>query len=589
MAGAGIWNSGNLTLIQSSVLGCTVQGGSGGNGGQGNIFIKGNGGPGGNASGGGIWSSGTLSLTQSLLAGNQVNGGNGGQGDESSIFGGNGGDGGDGTGAGVAIASGSTNVQITDSTISGNSVVGGVGINGGLADSKHTSGDGGNGGNGSGGGIYTEANLTLSNSTVALNEAHLGCAGGGGVATGPLGTAGSDGTAGTESGGGVRTAAAGTITSVSSLIGANVAATEADFSGTFAGAAHTLLQDAAGATGITNGANGNLVGQDPKLGPLQDNGGPTLTHALLSGSPAIGTGSNPLNLKADQRGYTSRDAGGAADIGAFEFGAAAPADPARSRPGPEPGRPEHAGPRLCPRAARPAGRRRPVPALADAALKSAGALSFSDLGPTGDDADYVWGNLVATLTTDGHDASTVAPGDMIQFRDVTFVTTTINPDGSWSQSTMLFPHHTAVVESVDKNVITILQQNVDGDMTVRESTINLDDMTQGTMWVYQPTASQPVAPGGDPGIAPVGAASHIQTTVAAPTPAPDQGQNAPATSTQVHDQALAQLGQSADTTRVRPGVIRAAIMAVPGRASRGTSAIAPGRGTTPADEVSPRD
>jgi hypothetical protein len=185
-------------------------------------------------------------------------------------------------------------------------------------------------------------------------------------------------------------------------------------------------------------------------------------------------------------------------------------------------------------------------ALADAALKSAGALSFSDLGPTGDDADYVWGNLVATLTTDGHDASTVAPGDMIQFRDVTFVTTTINPDGSWSQSTMLFPHHTAVVESVDNNVITILQQNVDGDMTVRESTINLDDMTQGTMWVYQPTASQPVAPGGDPGIAPVGAASHIQTTVAAPTPAPDQGQNAPATSTQVHDRALAQLGQSAD-------------------------------------------
>jgi hypothetical protein len=51
------------------------------------------------------------------------------------------------------------------------------------------------------------------------------------------------------------------------------------------------------------------------LGALQDNGGPTLTHALLSGSAAIDAG-NPNNLEADQRG--AEVFGDTRDIGAFE-------------------------------------------------------------------------------------------------------------------------------------------------------------------------------------------------------------------------------------------------------------------------------
>ena len=86
----------------------------------------------------------------------------------------------------------------------------------------------------------------------------------------------------------------------------------------------TLLQDGDGATDISNCATGNLVGLDPKLGPLQDNGGPTPTIALLPGSPAIGAGSDPLNLTSDQRGYSPRVVGTAADIGAYEVGATAP-------------------------------------------------------------------------------------------------------------------------------------------------------------------------------------------------------------------------------------------------------------------------
>ena len=45
---------------------------------------------------------------------------------------------------------------------------------------------------------------------------------------------------------------------------------------------------------------GTIV-DDPRLGPLQDNGGFTPTHALLNGSPAIDSGSNPLALNFDQR------------------------------------------------------------------------------------------------------------------------------------------------------------------------------------------------------------------------------------------------------------------------------------------------
>src|SRR5690606_17396463 len=65
---------------------------------------------------------------------------------------------------------------------------------------------------------------------------------------------------------------------------------------------------------------------DPKLGPLQDNGGSTFTHALFDGSPAIDAGSNAAALDAegqplttDQRGIGfPRIANDTVDMGAFE-------------------------------------------------------------------------------------------------------------------------------------------------------------------------------------------------------------------------------------------------------------------------------
>lgn len=54
---------------------------------------------------------------------------------------------------------------------------------------------------------------------------------------------------------------------------------------------------------------------DPLIDTLKDNGGPTLTHALLSGSPAIDA--SPVCEPTDQRGVPRPD-GVACDIGAYE-------------------------------------------------------------------------------------------------------------------------------------------------------------------------------------------------------------------------------------------------------------------------------
>ena len=98
----------------------------------------------------------------------------------------------------------------------------------------------------------------------------------------------------------------------------------------------SLIGDSAGTSLIeaqTPDASGNLIGSsagggiiDPLFGPLADNGGPTLTHALLPGSPALNAG-NPTAAAGqgsvpefDQRGVGfGRVNGGRIDMGSFEL------------------------------------------------------------------------------------------------------------------------------------------------------------------------------------------------------------------------------------------------------------------------------
>jgi predicted outer membrane repeat protein len=100
-----------------------------------------------------------------------------------------------------------------------------------------------------------------------------------------------------------------------------------DADGGFISEGHNLIGVIDFSTGFSN-ALGDQFGfasapLDPLLGPLQNNGGPTKTHALLAGSPAIDHGDNDGAPATDQRGVArARDGDGngskIVDIGAFE-------------------------------------------------------------------------------------------------------------------------------------------------------------------------------------------------------------------------------------------------------------------------------
>ncbi len=258
--------------------------------------------------GGGIFNQGTLTISASTVRDNVTNS----------------------TGGG--IDSGGT-ATIIDSTISHNFA--GLGAGGG-------------------GGINNFGTMEISNSTVNDNSSHDW---GGGVAnSGELAltnTTLSGNAAGTE-GGGLRNHPLGTSTLTNVTISDNTAATGggifslADpfaFGGSVALknsllAHNTPFNCSGGGPIISHGHNldsgntcnlaglGDLSSTDPLLGPLADNGGPTETHALLVGSPAIDAGSDDCPPPAtDQRGLprpTDGDADGtsACDIGAYEVACA---------------------------------------------------------------------------------------------------------------------------------------------------------------------------------------------------------------------------------------------------------------------------
>ena len=177
-----------------------------------------------------------------------------------------------------------------------------------------------------GGGILTDGNVvTMTNVTISANSAGED---GGGIdalaGTSTLNnvtitgnTADSDAD-GDGDGGGIR--ASNTVELKNTIVagnsdrspGGDLVHPECSGSTPLTSEGHNLIQNTAGCT-INGDTTGNITGQDPALGPLLDNGGPTPTHALLKGSPAIDAGGLDC-APTDQRGLPRN-----CDIGAYEL------------------------------------------------------------------------------------------------------------------------------------------------------------------------------------------------------------------------------------------------------------------------------
>ena len=171
----------------------------------------------------------------------------------------------------------------------------------------------------SGGGIYTSfpATLTIINSTISGNSAE-NFAAGVFVGTESPATITSSTIAnntGTANDGIVNY---GALTLLNTVVAGNGDPADGDDVVNYGtGTASYSLIRSEGGYGLTD-VIGNLLGVDPLLGPLADNGGPTLTHALLAGSPALDAGPIDGCPGTDQRGV-ARPQGYYCDMGAYEL------------------------------------------------------------------------------------------------------------------------------------------------------------------------------------------------------------------------------------------------------------------------------
>jgi hypothetical protein len=215
------------------------------------------------------------------------------------------------------------------------------------------------GSHGSSGAIFTQGATTIEHSTISGNHAvELGSSGdgfGGGIRVGSgaaltLVNSTVSGNIADRSGGGIAFSGNSSLATTITLIHSSVIGNQADeFGGAiYASGSNGLLtlqnsilssNSAATNPNCTLGTGmdltfvgTNLVGDaeckprvedivaaDPVVGPLAENGGPTKTHALLAGSPAIeGATQACAAIQVDQR-YVARPQGTYCDIGAFEF------------------------------------------------------------------------------------------------------------------------------------------------------------------------------------------------------------------------------------------------------------------------------
>ena len=281
--GGGINSGGTLTIINSTITGNMAD-----------------------LDGGGIICGGTTTITNTTISGNRAGSGT------LQL-----------TGYGGGISNGGTleiiNSTVRDNTAQGNGSGGGAGIDiiGGGTATVRNSTISGNWAGVSGGGISssgdTATSLTITHSTISGNRA--------------------------STGGGIFIRGSNAVLEIGNTI-LNAGASGSNIfnnGGTITSQGYNLSSDDGGGF-LTS--TGDQINTNPMLGPLQDNGGPTFTHALLTGSPAINAGDpnfTPPPLY-DQRGLGyDRVFNGRLDIGSFELQSTPPSPtPTPTSPTPTP-------------------------------------------------------------------------------------------------------------------------------------------------------------------------------------------------------------------------------------------------------------
>jgi parallel beta-helix repeat protein len=275
--GGGIYNvDSNLTMTNCTISGNEADGNGGGICNSDatmtltNCTVSGNTAV---VNGGGIYNNDELTMTNCTISGNEApyggglytNGGNVTM--TNCTVSGNTADSSNADGGGIYNGSG-TLLTMTNCTVSGNSAEGSV--------------------NHYGGGIYNGGTINMTNCTVTNNEAKGINAGGGGIQNDD------------------------NLTLKCTIVYGNTAPSDPNYrGGTYTDAGQNIVDKPLGSA------------PDPLLGPLRDNGGPTETHALLTGSPAIDACVNECTVDTDQRGSPRPIDGDCdytyfCDIGAYE-------------------------------------------------------------------------------------------------------------------------------------------------------------------------------------------------------------------------------------------------------------------------------
>jgi predicted outer membrane repeat protein len=217
-------------------------------------------------------------------------------------------------GGGVTNDAGTATIQSTN-FIGNHALDFGGGVRNGGVITLTTSTLSGNYADHNGGAVENSGTLVLTNNTLSGN--HAVSSNGGGLywvsgSVSILNNTFKDNTAGSQGGNIYVGGANNPLISLKNTLLASGSPNNCDFHVLSTG--HNL--ESANSCGLTS--SGDLVNQNPKLGILQNNGGPTRTHALLGGSPAIDAGTNSGCPATDQRG-ASRPKGLRCDIGSYEY------------------------------------------------------------------------------------------------------------------------------------------------------------------------------------------------------------------------------------------------------------------------------